>query len=225
MPKLPKWTQPSHRFDILNFYNSLDRHHPGWTIFNINYIFLCKMSLICFCASGVEVWAKRGRGKVKLNWIELFQPQTNKVSPNQLNQPIPLKRCLFLNATTGLFFPSCHLHLPQSSHLTVRRLQRILRWQRRSFQIQTIVINSFALVIVVVLFFLVTISTSFNYNTNILSHLWFNRCIRLLLVSFFLSLFLAVELSSERASAISPGLLISIIKLNASIIWNRINRF
>ena len=120
-----------------------------------------------------------------------------------------MKRCLFLNATTGLFFPSCHLHLPQSSpRLTVKRLQRILRWQRRSFQLQTFVINSFALVIVVVLFFLVTISTSFNYNTNILSPLWFNACILLLLLSFFLSLFFAVELSSERASAISPGPLI-----------------
>ena len=123
-----------------------------------------------------------------------------------------MKRCLFLNATTGLFFPSCHLHLPQSAspRLTVKRLQRILRWQRRSFQLQTFVINSFALVIVVVLFFLVTISTSFNYNTNILSPLWFNACILLLLLSFFLSLFFAVELSSERASAISPGLLISL---------------
>ena len=118
-----------------------------------------------------------------------------------------MKRCLFLNATTGLFFPSCHLHLPQSasSRLTVKRLQRILRWQRRSFQLQTFVINSFALVIVVVLFFLVTISTSFNYNTNILSPLWFNALILLLLLSFFLSLFLAVELSSERAAAISAA--------------------
>ena len=129
---------------------------------------------------------------------------------NPINR-IQLKRCLFLNATTGLFFPSCHLHLPQSPpapRLTVKRLQRILRWQRRSFQLQTFVINSFALVIVVVLFFLVTISTSFNYNTNILSPLWFNACILLLLLSFFLSLFFAVELSSERASAISPGTLL-----------------
>ena len=116
------------------------------------------------------------------------------------------KRCLFLNATTGLFFPSCHIHQPKSStQLTVKRLQRILRWQRRSFQIQTFVINSFVLVIVVVLFFLVTISTSFNYNTNILSPLWFNALILLLLLSFFLSLFLAVELSSERAAAISAA--------------------
>ena len=123
-----------------------------------------------------------------------------------------MKRCLFLNATTGLFFPSCHLHLPQSAsaRLTVKRLQRILRWQRRSFQLQTFVINSLALVIVVVLFFLVTISTSFNYNTNILSPLWFNACILLLTLSFFISLFFAVELSSERASTISPGLLISL---------------
>ena len=87
----------------------------------------------------------------------------------------------------------------------MKRLQRILRWQRRSFQIQTFVINSFVLVIVVVLFFLVTISTSFNYNTNILSPLWFNALILLLLLSFFLSLFLAVELSSERAAAISAA--------------------
>ena len=143
---------------------------------------------------------KKGENQLKYFNFAIRSNQPTRFASN-------FERCLFLNATTGLFFPSCHLHLPQcpTRPLTVKRLQRILRWQRRSFQLQTFVINSFALVIVVVLFFLVTISTSFNYNTNILSPLWFNASILLLLLSFFLSLFFAVELSSERASAISPG--------------------
>ena len=70
--------------------------------------------------------------------------------------------------------------------------------QKRSFQLQTIVINSLVLVILGVVFFLVSISTDFNYNTNILSPLWFNSSVLLLLFSYTISIFLAAELSSWR---------------------------
>jgi hypothetical protein len=114
-------------------------------------------------------------------------------------------QALLLNATTGLFFPSCHLLLPPGPDLGVKRLQRILAWQRRSLQLQTIVINTLVLVIVGVLFFLVTVSTDFNYNTNILSPLWFNTCILLLVLSFFISLFLAAELGGGRPDPLAPS--------------------
>ena len=116
-----------------------------------------------------------------------------------LREAEPEETSIFLNATTGLFFPSCHLHLPPHAALGVAGAHRLLRWQRRSFQLQTFVVNSLVMVVLGVIFFLVTISTSFNYNTNILSPLWFNTSVLLLVLSFFISLFLAAELSSSRA--------------------------
>merc|ERR1719483_328874 len=85
---------------------------------------------------------------------------------------------IFLNATTGIFFPSCHLHLPdlnntdqnqiQAQTIIDFRIQKITTWQRKFYQVQVYIINTVIMIILTIIFCLVTVSKSFNYNSNIL---------------------------------------------------------
>ena len=84
---------------------------------------------------------------------------------------------VFLNSVTAIFFPSCHLHL--SSHpkvipkLQEMKIENITSWQQKFYQIQILLINTIFMVILSVVFILVTITRSFNYNSNILDTYWF----------------------------------------------------
>ena len=109
---------------------------------------------------------------------------------------------IFLNSTTAIFFPTCHLHLPHISNKVqlgkvnssvcptkatdifhLQRIEKITHWQAKFYQAQVVVINSMFMVILVTIFYLVTISTTFNYHSNILDPFWFNTTVILCLIS------------------------------------------
>lgn len=117
---------------------------------------------------------------------------------------------IFLNATTGIFFPSCHLHLPnlnntdqnqiQAQTIIDFRIQKITTWQRKFYQVQVYIINTVIMIILTIIFCLVTVSKSFNYNSNILDPFWFNITILLTMLSGIISVLFAWELNSGRAN-------------------------
>ena len=85
---------------------------------------------------------------------------------------------VFLNSVTALFFPSCHLHLSSQFEVIPKlleiKIENITIWQLKFYQMQVILINSIFMVILCVIFCLVTMTRSFNYNSNILNTFWFN---------------------------------------------------
>ena len=85
---------------------------------------------------------------------------------------------VFLNSVTALFFPSCHLHLSSQFEVIPKlleiKIENITIWQQKFYQMQVILINSIFMVILCVIFCLVTMTRSFNYNSNILNTFWFN---------------------------------------------------
>ena len=101
-------------------------------------------------------------------------------------------KSIFLNSTMAIFFPSCHIHLPPPHDLEEcqknfnEKIEKIKIWQVKVYQSQVLIINSIYMVILAVIFCLVTISKSFNYNSNILDPFWFNTCIILSFLSGFI---------------------------------------
>ena len=85
---------------------------------------------------------------------------------------------VFLNSVTAIFFPSCHLHLSSQLEVIPKlleiKIENITIWQQKFYQMQVILINSIFMVILCVIFCLVTMTRSFNYNSNILNTFWFN---------------------------------------------------
>ena len=117
---------------------------------------------------------------------------------------------VFLNATAGLFYPSCHLHLPAlPPRLQWARLGRVVTWQRRLYQAQILVINTGLLLVLAVIFYLVTISTSFNYNSNILEPWWFHTVLGLVVVAGLVSLSLGWQLGRAVSPYHVAGLLLA----------------
>ena len=68
-------------------------------------------------------------------------------------------------------------------HLYLQRIEAITAWQAKFYLAQVLIINSMFVVILLTLFCLVTISTTFNYESNILGPLWFNIMVVLCLLS------------------------------------------
>ena len=101
-------------------------------------------------------------------------------------------KSIFLNSTMAVFFPSCHLHIspPHTLENDIKyfneKVEKIKNWQVKVYQSQVIIINSIYMVILAVIFCLVTISKSFNYNSNILDPFWFNTCVILSFLSGFI---------------------------------------
>ena len=97
---------------------------------------------------------------------------------------------VFLNSVTAIFFPSCHLHLSSDLEVIPKllelRIENLMSWQRKFYQIQILLINSIFLLILSVIFCLVTLTRSFNYNSNILDTFWFNYLVFLTFILGFL---------------------------------------
>ena len=97
---------------------------------------------------------------------------------------------VFLNSVTAIFFPSCHLHLSPKLEIIPKlleiRIENITSWQRRFYQMQILLINSIFIVILSVIFCLVTMTRSFNYNSNILDTFWFNYLVFLTFILGFI---------------------------------------
>ena len=97
---------------------------------------------------------------------------------------------VFLNSVTAIFFPSCHLHLSSKLEVIPKllevRIENITSWQRKFYQIQILLINSIFLLILSVIFCLVTLTRSFNYNSNILDTFWFNYLVFLTFILGFI---------------------------------------
>ena len=85
---------------------------------------------------------------------------------------------VFLNSITAIFFPSCHLHLSskfeENPKLLEMKIENIRSWQLKFYQIQVLITNTIFMIILSVIFFLVTVTKNFNYNSNILDTFWFN---------------------------------------------------
>ena len=115
----------------------------------------------------------------------------NRSVTQEDNEPTQTKS-IFLNSTMAIFFPSCHIHLPPTQNLVEdqknlhEKTEKIRIWQVKVYQSQVLIINSIYMVILAVIFCLVTISKSFNYNSNILDPFWFNTCIILSFLSGFI---------------------------------------
>ena len=99
------------------------------------------------------------------------------------NQLIEKTSSIFLNATAGLFFPSCHVHLAQQTKSMLdkdnkayedHRVEQITRWQNMAYKKQTYIVNPIIMTVLVVIFAFVTLFKFFNYNTNILDPFRFN---------------------------------------------------
>ena len=128
------------------------------------------------------------------------------VTPNYINED---NTSIFLNAVTGMFFPSCHTHLEPLGHdLAVsdpgtfyirnkERQEQLVSWQSRIYQRQVYLFNSLLMLVLVVILILVSSVTSFNYNTNVMNSFWFSVCISLLLVSGLISILTTRCLSSS----------------------------
>ena len=65
----------------------------------------------------------------------------------------------------------------------LQRIAAITAWQAKFYLAQVVIINSMFVVILLTLFCLVTVSTTFNYESNILGPLWFNIMVVLSLIS------------------------------------------
>ena len=97
---------------------------------------------------------------------------------------------VFLNSVTAIFFPSCHLHLSSQLEVIPKlleiKIENITAWQLKFYQMQIILINSIFIIILSVIFCLVTMTRSFNYNSNILDTFWFNYLVFLTLILGFI---------------------------------------
>ena len=54
------------------------------------------------------------------------------------------------------------------------KIENIRSWQLKFYQIQVLITNTIFMIILSVIFFLVTVTKNFNYNSNILDTFWFN---------------------------------------------------
>ena len=123
-----------------------------------------------------------------------YKPGSLSINRSQNQEDIESSetKSIFLNSTMALFFPSCHIHLPPPQNLEdsqknlKEKIGKIKIWQVKVYQSQVLIINSIYMVILAVIFCLVTISKSFNYNSNILDPFWFNTCIILSFLSGFI---------------------------------------
>ena len=109
---------------------------------------------------------------------------------------------IFLNAVTGMFFPSCHTHLEPLGHdLAVsdpetfssrnrERQEKLVSWQSRIYQRQVYCFNSVLIIVLLIILILVHSVPSFNYNTNVISSFWFLVTVTMLLVSGLISILL-----------------------------------
>ena len=68
-------------------------------------------------------------------------------------------------------------------HFCLQRIAVITAWQAKFYLAQVVIINSMFMVILLTLFCLVTVSTTFNYESNILGPMWFNIMVILGLIS------------------------------------------
>ena len=118
------------------------------------------------------------------NMAVLLERMQSKISssdktetPNYINED---NTSIFLNAVTGMFFPSCHTHLdPLGNDLAVsdpttfyirnkERQEQLVRWQSRIYQRQVYFFNSLLmLVLVVVLIVAVVATIKYRYNINL----------------------------------------------------------
>ena len=137
---------------------------------------------------GAEPACEGTPDKLNNSQIESTQSSTTTLTEH-LNEE---NSSIFLNATMGIFFPSSHIHLPpvldnnlvmEKQAIIDNRIERIISWQKKFYQVQVYIINTFLIIILGVLFGLVTVSTTFNYNSNILDPFWFNIFILLSMVS------------------------------------------
>ena len=116
---------------------------------------------------------------------------------------------IFLNAVTGMFFPSCHTHLePLGNDLSVsdpktffirnkERQDQLVKWQSSIYQRQVYFFNSILMIVLVVIFILVSAVPSFNYNTNVIDSSWFPICMSMMLLSGLISIVVTRCLSSQ----------------------------
>jgi len=114
---------------------------------------------------------------------------------------------IFLNAMTGMFFPSCHTHLaPLGGDLACsdpatfygrnkERQEQLSRWQAKVYQRQVYVFNAVLLVVLGVVLILVSSVPSFNYHSNVMNSFWFSISMALLLFSGIISIVMAAGLS------------------------------
>ena len=123
-----------------------------------------------------------------------YKPESLAIKRNQNLNDIETNqtKSIFLNSTLAVFFPSCHLHIfpPKNLENELKyfneKVEKIKNWQVKMYQSQVFIINSIYMVILAVIFCLVTISKSFNYNSNILDPFWFNTCVILSFLSGFI---------------------------------------
>ena len=107
---------------------------------------------------------------------------------------------IFLNAVTGMFFPSCHTHLeafgselaisdPQAFYIrNCERQDKLIQWQCSVYQRQVYLFNTLLMILISVIIILVSSVQTFNYNTNVINSFWFAVTMSMLLLSGTLSI-------------------------------------
>ena len=153
------------------------------------------------------------RGEQGVNLIERMQSlisSSDKTdTPSYINEE---NTSIFLNAVTGMFFPSCHTHLeaigpdlagsdPQTFFIRNKERQdKLILWQCNIYQRQVYLFNSLLMIIITVVVILVSSVQSFNYYTNVIDSFWFAVTMSMLLMSGFLSIGLTWSLTRNVSS-------------------------
>ena len=127
-------------------------------------------------------------------------------TPSYINED---NTSIFLNAMTGMFFPSCHTHVEPIGYdlagadpdtfynRNKERLEKLIKWQTKIYQRQVFVFNVVLMVVMIVIFILVSFVKSFNYHTNVMNSFWFSMSMALLLVSGIISILTTAALNMD----------------------------
>ena len=136
------------------------------------------------------------------SFFEFMVPTSNSGETHLIQE----NSSIFLNATAGLFFPSCHVHLAQPTNNVAYennkeyedyKVDKIRKWQNTAYKKQAYIVNPLIMVAIMVIFAFVTLFKFFNYNTNILDPFRFNIIMGLLIMFGLFGMVLAMGLEGE----------------------------
>ena len=156
--------------------------------------------------------------ELRVNLMERMQSlisnSSNKTdTPSYINEE---NTSIFLNAITGMFFPSCHTHLeaigtdlagsdPQTFFIRNKeRQEKLVMWQSSIFQRQVYLFNSLLIIVLIVLWVLVSGVQSFNYNTNVINSFWFTFIMIMMMISGVISIILTWSLTRRCSKSSEP---------------------
>ena len=156
--------------------------------------------------------------ELRVNLMERMQSlisnSSNKTdTPSYINEE---NTSIFLNAITGMFFPSCHTHLeaigpdlagsdPQTFFIRNKeRQEKLVMWQSSIYQRQVYLFNSLLMIVLIVLWILVSGVQSFNYNTNVINHFWFTFIMIMMMISGIISILLTWSLTRRCSKSSEP---------------------